>query len=313
MPKLPITKLAPLFAQLPKTFRLTVADVGSIGGLHKRWAELAPHLISINFDPLEIRETVEAERCFRFLIGDQEGSAKLMITRRESMSSMLRPDVNFYAPFWDKSDHVEVTKEIEASMTRLDPLMEREGIVLDAIKVDVQGGEAAVISGAEQTLRNSVILAEIECSFAARYKGQETFDQVMARMRNLGFALLDVRRLKRYRYRNKAGVNDASLGRGMRAGRLGFCDAIFLVEPDDLWKRIAAGGGANGPDLALKSIVLLLTYGKADLAAATFDHGADAIPALTRDVFHRFFKSLKGDGGWVQRLHHRIDRWSHRV
>jgi len=313
MLKLPITDLHPVFAELPADFRLTVADIGSIGGLHKRWAELASHLVTINFDPLEPRDSSDAERYFPFLVGDREGPASLKVTRRETMSSTLNPDRGFFAHFWNKPDHVEVAKEIKAPMTRLDPLLKREGIVLDAIKIDVQGGEAAVISGSEQTLRSSIILAEIECSFAARYEGQETFDQIMARMRNLGFALLDVRRLKRYRYRNQTGIDDASLGRGMRAGRLGFCDAIFLVEPDELWRRIAAGGGINGPHLALKAMVLLLTYGKADLAAATFDLGADALPPAARDSFRRFFKSLRGDGGWVQRLHHRFDRWSKRV
>jgi FkbM family methyltransferase len=313
MPKLPITKLAPLFAELPADFRMTVADIGSIGGLHRRWKKLRPHLIGINFDPLDSREDSDSERNFRFLIGDIEGSAILKVTKRESMSSTLAPARAFYAPFWNKADDVEVTREIEAPMARLDRLMKQEGIVLDAIKIDVQGGEAAVIAGAEQTLRSSVILAEIECSLAERYEGQETFDQIMARMRGLGFALLDIRRLKRYRYRNKLGINDPSLGRGMRAGRLSFCDAVFVVEPDELWRRIVAGGGINGPDLALKAMTLFLTYGKADLAAAAFDVGADTLQPATRDAFHRFFKMLEGDGGWVQRLHHRIDGWSQRV
>ena len=307
------TDLRPLFGRLPGDFRLTVADIGSIGGLHKRWQSLAPHLVTINFDPLESKESSDRERYFHFLVGDREGSATLKVTRRESMSSTLSPDRHFFAPFWSKPGHVEVIKEIEAPMARLDPLFERESIVADAIKIDVQGGEAAVISGATRSFRSSIILAEIECSFAARYEGQECFDEIVARMRELGFALLDVRRLKRYRYRNAAGVDDASLGLGMRAGRLGFCDAIFVVEPDDLWRRIEGGGGANGPHLALKTMVLLLSYGKADLAAATFDRGADTLAPSTRDAFAGFFRTLKGDGGWRQRLHHRVDLWSRGV
>lgn len=307
------TDLRPLFSRLPADFRLTVADIGSIGGLHKRWKALAPHLVTINFDPLEPKHSTEAERYFPFLVGDREGPATLKVTRRETMSSTLAPDRHFFSPFWKKPEHVEVIKEIEAPMTRLDPLMKREGIVADAIKVDIQGGEAAVLSGAREVMRTSIILAEIECSFAARYEGQESIDQVMARMRDLGFALIDLRRLKRYRYRNEAGVEDPSLGLGMRAGRLGFCDAIFLVEPDELWRRIEGGGGANGPDLALKAMVLLLTYGKADLAAATFDRAAETLAPATRDAFGRFFRSLEGDGGWKQRLHHRVDLWARRV
>jgi len=305
--------LGPLVSALPADLRLVVADIGSIGGLHRRWADIADRLVTINFDPLDPRDSSESERFYPYLIGDREASATLKITRRETMSSTLSPDRKFFAPFWDKPSHTEVIKEIEAPMTRLDQLLASEDLSPDAVKIDVQGGEAAVIAGAAESLRKSVLLAEVECSFAARYEGQETFDQIMARMRELGFALLDVRRLKRYRYQNAEGVRDPSLGRGMRAGRLGFCDAIFVLEPELLWQRIERGGEANGPHAALKAILLLLTYGKADLAAATFDHGADAIPDATRDACFNFFRRLKGDGGWRQRLHHKVDRWARRV
>ena len=305
--------LRPLVSALPSDLRLVVADIGSIGGLHKRWADLADRLVTINFDPLDPRESTEFARYYPYLIGDRDGTATLKVTRRETMSSTLQPDRNFFAPFWDKPSHTEVVKEIEAPMTRLDDLLAREKLCPDAVKIDVQGGEAAVLAGATDTLRKSVLLAEIECSFAARYEGQKSFDQIVARMRDLGFALLDVRRLKRYRYRNQAGVRDPSLGRGMRAGRLAFCDAIFALEPDLMWQRIESGGEANGPHAALKAILLLLTYGKADLAAATFDRGADAMPPAARNACARLFSRLKNDGGWRQRLHHRVDLWARRV
>ncbi len=307
------TDLRPLFARLPADFRLTVVDVGAIGGLHRRWAALAPHLVTVNFDPLEPRESKASAHYFPFLIGDREGTATLKVTRRETMSSTLAPDPAFFAPFWKKPEHVQIVREIEAPMARLDPLLQLERLIPDAIKIDVQGGEAAVIAGAGEALGNSILLAEIECSFAARYEGQETFDQIVARMRGHGFGLFDVRRLKRYRYRNGSGVEDPSLGDGMRAGRLGFCDAIFVIEPDMLWRRIEAGGMANGPDVALKAIVLLLTYGKADLAAATFERGADTMTAPVREAMTGFFSSLRGDGGWKQRLHLRTDVWARQL
>lgn len=305
--------LRPLVSALPADFRLIVADIGSIGGLHRRWAGIADRLLTINFDPLDPRESTESSRFYPYLVGDKDGTAILHITRRTTMSSTLLPAGRFFAPFWDKPSHVEVVEEIEAPMTRLDPLLARESLSPDAIKIDVQGGEAAVLSGATETLRSSTLLAEIECSLTGRYEGQETFDQIVARMRGLGFALLDLRRLKRYRYRNEAGVRDPSLGRGMRAGRLAFCDAIFALEPDLLWQRIERGGEANGPHVALKAMLLFLIYGKADLAAAVFDRGANSIPIETREASERFFNRLKGDGSWRQRLHHRVDRWARRV
>lgn len=305
--------LRPLFAALPDDFCLTIADVGSIGGLHSRWRRLGDRLLTINFDPLDPRPSSESVRCYPYLLGDREGMATLNVTRRPSMSSTLMPDRRFFAAFWDKPAHTEVVETIEAPMTSLDTLIEREQLTPDAIKIDIQGGEAAVLAGGTETLRRSVLLAEIECSFAARYEGQETFDQIMMRMRNLGFALLDLRRLKRYRYQNSLAVHDPSLGRGMRAGRLAFCDSIFMLEPGLLWARIERGGDANGAYAALKAMVLFLTYGKPDLAAAVFDRGAGGMPPAARDACAAFFRPLKNDGGWRQRLHHRVDRWVQKV
>jgi hypothetical protein len=124
------------------------------------------------------------------------------------MSSTLPPNRDFYSPFWSKPDDIEVVKTISARSTTLDALAEAEGLWPDALKIDVQGGEGAVLQGSAQALDRSVLLAEVECSFAERYEGQKTIDQVMQFMRERGFALLDLRRLKRYRYRNAHQVAD---------------------------------------------------------------------------------------------------------
>jgi FkbM family methyltransferase len=310
--RLPITKLSKLFATFPADFNLTIVDVGSIGGLHRRWKPLRAHLTTLNFDPLDSDRGSERERFFPLLLGAADGQASLLVTRRGSMSSTLPPNRDFYSPFWSKPDDIEVVKTLSARSTTLDALAEAEGLWPDALKIDVQGGEGAVLQGSAQALDRSVLLAEVECSFAERYEGQKTIDQVMQFMRERGFALLDLRRLKRYRYRNVHQVADASLGRGMRAGRLAFCDAIFVLEPDRLWNRMSAAGDKSG-EIGLRMIALTLAYGKPDLAAAVFDRLADALPQNTRDALDDFFSSLAGDGGWVQQLHYDFDAWAQRV
>ena len=288
--RLPITKLDGLFARLPKTFDLVVADVGSIGGLHRRWKPLKPHLTTLNFDPLDIERGSKKDRFFPLLLGAADGEASLLVTRRGSMSSTLVPNRDFYGAFWNKPEDVEICDRIPAKVTSLDALAQAEGLWPDALKIDVQGGEGAVLEGATEALERSVLLAEIECSFAERYEGQKTIDQVMQFMRHRGFALLDLRRLKRYRYRNGHGIDEVSLGRGMRPGRLAFCDAI-----------------------GLKAVALMLTYGKADLAAAIFDRVSDLLEPDVRAALDGFFSRIAGGGGWVQQLHHDFDRWSQRV
>lgn len=309
--RLPITGLKPLFKSLPADFELIVADVGSIGGLHARWRPLQRHLVTLNFDPLDSERGDERSRFFPVLIGAADGTAVLNITRRGSMSSTLVPNGAFYDPFWDKPEHVEIVETLSAPVTTLDSIAERESLWADALKIDVQGGEAKILDGAQQLLSRSVLLAEIECSFVERYKGQETFDQIVQRMRSHGFALLDVRRLKRYRYRNKYQVRDASLGRGARAGRLAFCDAIFVVEPQLLWDRIDRS--ADPATIGLKAVALMLVYGKGDLAAATFERVRDRLAPEIRDPLEAFFASMADNGDWRQQLHLDFDAWSQRV
>ena len=98
----------------------------------------------------------------------------------------------------------------------------------------------------------------------------------------------------------------------MRPGRLAFCDAIFVLEPDRLWGRIA-GAGNRGGAIGLKAVALMLTYGKADLAAAIFDRVSDLLEPDVRAALDGFFSRIAGGGGWVQQLHHDFDRWSQRV
>lgn len=308
---LPIKNLGPAFKSLPDDFRLVVADVGSIGGLHQRWKKLRCHIVTLGFDPLDERKSSEGQRIAPVLIGAGKGRATLHITRRGSMSSTLEPDRAFYAPFWDKPDHIEIVDRLEAATASLDEIVEAERLYPDAIKIDVQGGEGAVLDGAIKTLERSVLLAEIECSFAPRYSGQRTADEIIRQMRDHGFGVLDMRRLKRYRYRNAYDVHDPSLGRGMRAGRLAFCDVIFMLEPDEIWRRVAEP--ESGAGTGLKATILFLIYGKADLAAATFERVEDRLPAPTRAAFQKLFASLKGDGGQRQQLHHEFDRWAQRV
>lgn len=310
--KLPITKLGPLFSALPADFRLTLADVGSVGGLHPRWNKLHKHLVTMNFDPLDERGDTQQQNVSASLLGAVEARSILRIARRRSMSSTLEPNRSFFAPFWSKPEDVEIVDIVEGAMTTLDRLVAMRSMWPDALKIDVQGGEADVLAGAGSVLQRSVLFAEIECSFAERYVGQQTFDQIVAKMRDQGFALIDLRRLKRYRYRNSFGIENPSLGRGARAGRLAFCDAIFMLEPEQLRGRIESQGESGG-ELGAKAIVLALVYGKADLAAALFDQVRESLPEGFRLALEAFLKPLRRDGGRVQRLHHLLDRWSQRV
>lgn len=286
--------LAGVARALPSEFRITLADVGSAGGIHRRWRPLRDHLTTLLFDPLDPQPDTDRTRYFPVALADHAGQAQLHVTKRVSMTSMLAPNASLLSRFWDKPDHTTITRTIDVDTDTLDHLMDESAFAVDVMKIDVQGFEQSILTGAQRTLERSVLLAEIELSFIDRYAGLTRFEAVVGNMRRQGFDLIDVSRIKRYRYRNAAGVVNPGLGMGDRAGRLAFCDAIFMLNDDALRERISAGGGANGVDAGLKAIMILLVHGKADIAAWLFDACSDQLPTGAREAIDRYLRRLSG-------------------
>lgn len=300
--------LAALARKLPSSVELTLADIGAAGGLHKRWAPVRRHVRAVLFDPLEQCVGDGRDRYFPVAVAAAKGHATIHVTKRVSMTSALLPNTELLKRFWDKETHTQIEKSFEVPTDTLDNVVRDNGLNLDALKIDVQGGEYDILLGARETL-NHVILAEVETSFFERYIGLKTFDAVVALMRDCGFDLIDLNRIKRYRYRNAAGVVNPGLGLGDRAGRIAFCDAIFLRRDRELSARI----GTEGEAFTLKLILALLVYGKADIAAYAFDQGADRLPAEFRDELRRYFKTVSGVGFSPQRLHRAVDYLARKV
>ncbi|NWG70166.1 MAG: FkbM family methyltransferase [Parvularculaceae bacterium] len=300
--------LAALAARLPSSLEIVLADVGSAGGLHRRWAPVRRHVRAVLFDPLDQSAGAGRDLYIPVALAGARGRAAIHVTKRASMTSALLPNTELLKRFWDKEAHTEIERSFEAPTDTLDKVVAENGLKLDALKIDVQGGEYDILLGAQAAL-NDVFLAEIETSFFERYLGLRTFDAVIALMRERGFDLVDISRIKRYRYRNSAGVVNPGLGLGDRAGRIAFCDAIFLARDETLARRIEA----EGADFTLKLMVTLLVYGKADMAAHAFDQGAARLPSALRDDFARYFKSVSGVGFSLKRVHRAVDYLARKV
>lgn len=303
--------LAAIARALPEDFRIVLADIGSAGGLHRRWAPVRSHVLALLFDPLEPAESDEGTRYFRTALARAKGEVEIHVTRRASMTSMLRPNAPLLARFWDKPQHTEIVQGFSAPADSLDAVLGAAGLSVDAVKIDVQGGEGEVVAGAARALRESVFLAEIELSFFERYQGLVPFAGMVAAMDGLGFDLVDIGRIKRYRYANSFGVVNPGLGFGDRAGRLAFCDALFLLKDEILLARIAADRGGG---LGLKAVLAALVHGKADLAAFLFDACGPALPAPAHGAIAAHLRRLKGRRHFGRKGWHRaLDYLARRV
>lgn len=297
----------PVLKHLAPSFQIVLADIGSAGGVHKRWRKLRSHVSAVLFDPLDQSVGGPRDRYFPVAVAAGPGEATIHVTRRVSMTSALQPNSALLERFWDKPTHTEIVSSFAVPTDSLDNVVSDHGITLDAVKIDIQGGEHAVLSGASRTLGEQAFLAEIEVSFLDRYSGLRPFDEVIAKMREHDFDLIDIGRIKRYRHHNSFGIVNPGLGLGDRAGRLAFCDALFLKKDEPLFDRISSGGGANGADLTLKVVLTLLAHGKADLAAWIFDRQGGRIEQPARDAFCRCFKRLSGRRLGLSGLHLVLD------
>lgn len=299
--------LKPLFRALPPGFEIVLADIGSAGGLKDRWAPARPAVSAMLFEPRDGGEPRAEGRdmLYPVALGPEKGRALLNLTALPNMSSTLQPNRALLETFRKKGAHTQITGTLEMPVDTLDAVAAQAGRGVDAIKVDTQGSEIGILNGARRCLAETVILAEIEVSFFERYEGQALFGDIETLMRGSGFELLDLYRLKRYRRLNRHGIGNVSLGAGQRAGRLAYGDALFFLKETTLLERIRHGGG--GETLALKAILGLLVYGKADMAARLFDETADLMDPARRARLARYFGSIGRRFLRHNSIHHVLD------
>lgn len=302
-------KLASFAARLPPDFRLVLADVGSAGGLHRRWAALRPCVSGVLFEPREGGRTRQqgADTVYPIGLGPATGRTTLNLTALANMSSTLEPNAQELRRHAKKPDHARVVDTLEIDVDTFDAIAARDGLRIDAVKLDTQGSELGILQGMRECLTGSAVIAEVEVSFFRRYRDQPLFCDVHEFMDGCGFELIDLYRLKRYRWANSAGIGNMSLGGGQRAGRLAYGDAVFFLKERELQSRLDAAGPDAAEKIVLSSIAALLAYGKADMAAHVWDAGCAYVrePSRARltDWFTRLGRRARGSG----LLHHVAD------
>lgn len=309
---------ADLVAAAGDGFALVVADVGSLGGLHRRWRPFRPVVAGALFDPREEQEagtgpTRGCDYICRTALGEADGVARLFITRRLTMTSMLQPDPALMSRFLTKKDHTEIVSEQALAVRPFDAVTAQAGWRPDVLKIDVQGGELGVLKGAAGRLRDSILFVEAEVSFFERYVGQPLFRDVDAFLAGCGFEFIDFHRIKRYRHLNAARIEDVGLGLGQRAGRLAFADAFFLLREEAAAARIAALSERDQTSFVLKAVMILVAYGKADCAARWFDLFGGALPPDARARVTKAFRKIRWRRFGPGCLHRLCDKLSRNV
>jgi FkbM family methyltransferase len=134
----------------------------------------------------------------------------LHITKFNPASSLLKPNHERLIQFLALPEMLTVVSELPLETRRLDDVPGLDGCTL--LKVDVQGGELAVLQGATGTLRD-IMAIFIEVEFLDLYLGQPLFSAVNSFLDEQGFELLDLMNLGygSYREANRGDVRSKLL------------------------------------------------------------------------------------------------------
>ena len=146
--------------------------------------------------------------CSNEAVGASPGKGTINVSENSYSSSLLR-----MTPLHLEADPTSRVVEVqEVQITTVVSLMQRLNRKPQStlLKIDTQGYEASVLSGA-QPLLDSISAVQLEISFVELYAGQELFQQVIEEMNAVGLELWSL----------DPGISDS-------AGRLLQCDALFV-------------------------------------------------------------------------------------
>lgn len=146
-------------------------------------------IIGFEPNPAEYEKILEQKpphlTCLPYALGDGSDGV-LRICQAPGMTSLLEPDFEILEHFHGFADWATVMELQPISTHRLDDLEEVKTI--DYLKLDVQGGELAVISGGKQKIEQALVI-HTEVQFIPFYQEQPLFAELDQALRELGFYL----------------------------------------------------------------------------------------------------------------------------
>ena len=175
----------------------TVVDIGANRGQFSLLArELFPEARIIAFEPLpgpaatfqRVFANDSRVRVHNIAIGPESTHTTIHVSARDDSSSLL-PITETQSRIFPGTQETGTTA---VEVRRLDEVLKPDEITAPALlKLDVQGYELEALRGCEALLQNFAYVYA-ECSFMELYKGQALADEVIAWLRERGFALSGV-------------------------------------------------------------------------------------------------------------------------
>lgn len=236
-----------------------LVDVGAAGGIHGRWSDLGTPTTVIGFepDPREFSRLDQSEfqRWYNVGLYSAKETRALNITRWQTNTSLLEPDPTVIARIYQNTSDFDVIERRSIACDTLDHVLDASPVKPDVIKLDTQGSELAILSGAVSTLDQHVFAVEVEVEFVPLYKNQPLFADVDRFLRDRDFQILDCGNMLYHKWAAQTGV-------GGTKGQLVAADALYVKTPEAAAALVHAGGM---PKL-WRTVLVSLAYGYPDYA-----------------------------------------------
>jgi FkbM family methyltransferase len=231
-----------LLAQLAENVGLHLCDIGSRGGALEDFIPAAAFTRVTGFEP----DQEECERLnkaaknsynnwkfeehFQIALGEKNERIDLVVCKDPFYSSTLEPVKQLPLEF-SRNDEFQVVKRLHMDVESLDSFCASQSIQdMDFMKVDVQGGELAILKGAQEVVSRHLLGVRCEVEFAHLYVGQPLFSEMEMHMRELGFYPADW--LYERHWRNDPRYEHAQYCKSAEIpysrGRLIHSDVLFL-------------------------------------------------------------------------------------
>jgi FkbM family methyltransferase len=184
------------FSILPKSFKTSPAFVIDVGANHGSWTGSLLELLPIpevwifepNPEAMKIcRKRVGSRsgvKYFDMALGDAAGQITLHVTASSDFASVLPPRTEFMEKHYRNAASIVLNKQVE--VCTLDSLVP-ESKSVDLLKIDVQGFERAVLSGARRVLANTRSVL-IEVNMQSHYVGDDNFPALWSILADQGFS-----------------------------------------------------------------------------------------------------------------------------
>jgi FkbM family methyltransferase len=262
---------------------ISFLDVGASGGIIPRWHPYRADVAFTGIEPdersiPELMNSPDAKAFQSYEIvpygaWSRSGPLPITFTRKPMCSSHFQPNLTFLSRF-PNPERFDVVGSSDVICRTLDELLGGSEKPCDFIKLDLEGGELAVLEGAPVTL-SSCLGLHIEVSFQPIRDTQPLFGDVAKFLAGHGIEFIDFVTLLRW-------GRDAFDGLGQTV----FADALFLRAPESLAKSLP--GTQTATRTARVYLAVLTIYDRFDMALKFLDLLKDAGGVLTEEQLREF-------------------------